>query len=132
MKKLITALACASMVLAFALPSLFAEDAPADPVKMAYFPEKVVEFPHEKHAALECQECHHMWDGKSAVQPCGDSGCHDVFDKKDKTEKSLYNAMHGKGTDQLSTCLTCHREEAKKNKDLRKQLTSCKGSGCHP
>ncbi len=132
MKKLFTILLCASMVFALALPSLFAEEAPCDPIEMAYFPDLKVQFPHDKHAGIECQDCHHKWDGKGDIQACADSGCHDVLDKKDKTEKSLYNVIHGRGTKELSTCLSCHREEAKKNKDMRKQLTSCRGSGCHP
>lgn len=132
MKKMFTILCSACLVLAVALPSIFAEEAPTEAIELAYFPNLKVIFPHDKHADLQCEACHHMWDGKAAVQSCTDSGCHDVFDKKDKTEKSFYNVIHGKGTAEVQSCLGCHREEAKKNKDMRKQLTSCKGSGCHP
>jgi len=132
MKKLFTILLSACMVLAVALPALFAEEAPKESIELAYLPDLKVQFPHDKHCSIACQECHHKWDGEGKIQSCTDSGCHDVMDKKDKTEKSFYNIIHGKGSDDVQTCLGCHREEAKKDKDKRKQLTSCRGSACHP
>ncbi len=132
MKSFFTLLACMAFVLACALPSLFAVDTPGAPIKLEYFPNKIVMFPHDKHAALDCKKCHHKWNEKDIIKPCGDSGCHDVFDKSDKSEKSFYNIVHGKGSADMQSCLACHRQEAGSDKDKKKAMTGCKGSGCHP
>lgn len=132
MRVVISVLACAALVLVFALPGLFALECPVDATKLEYFPSKVVYFPHEAHQSLECQECHHKWDGEAVIKPCGESGCHDVLDKKDKSEKSLYKIIHGRGSKEISSCLSCHRDAASSDKELRKALTGCLGSKCHP
>jgi len=130
MKRIVFAsLVCAALVLAVALPSLFAVDAPADGIKLAYFA-KVVTFNHTTHKAQDCKVCHHTWDGAAAIQKCSVAGCHDSMDKKDKTEKSLYNCIHGKGAH--PTCLDCHKQTAGADKDKKSALTGCKGSKCHP
>ncbi len=116
--------------------SVLAADAPSQPIELKYFPKLQVQFPHAPHAAhnVECQKCHHKWDGQGEVKACGSAGCHDVYDKKDKTEKSLYNAIHGKSENPIS-CLSCHKmqvENKKGDKDFKKKMTGCKGSACHP
>lgn len=132
MKAVTIVLSCAALLLAVALPSLYAVDSPSDPIEMAYLPSKTVMFPHTPHKDFECQKCHHKWDGKSDIVACASSGCHDSFDKKDRSEKSLYNMIHGKGSDTQMSCLACHKEQAGKDKDKRKKMLSCMGSACHP
>ena len=93
-KGLFIAIISAVLVCAFALPSLFAEDAPADGLTMDHWKSeknnKVATFNHSTHKAIDCKECHHTGDYKSCVT----AGCHDVFDNKDKTEKSYYKILH--------------------------------------
>ena len=133
-KLLCVSLACAVMVCFFALPGLNAADAPADGMKMDnYQPAKknlVVIFNHSTHKTSECKECHHKWDGKGKVAGCSSAGCHDVYDKKDKTEKSYYKIIHKKCA--LSTCVTCHKDHAGADKAKKKELAGCKKSKCHP
>lgn len=131
MKKLFTCLVAAAIVCAFALPNLYAVDAPADGIKMEKTSNPVV-FNHSTHQAEDCEFCHHKSGGDLAnIKACSSEGCHDAFDKKDKTEKNYYKAMHGKHKT-IPTCVSCHREKAGKDKELKKKLTSCKGSVCHP
>ncbi|MDK2955503.1 MAG: hypothetical protein PWQ57_999 [Desulfovibrionales bacterium] len=111
------------------------QQAPEQPLNLAYFPKKAVEFthtPHLKEAGLQCEECHHKKvDGK--IVKCSTSGCHDVFDRKDRSEASFYNMVHGRGSKDMQSCLGCHKEAAKgKFKSMGRELTSCKGSVCHP
>lgn len=131
MKKLLTAGVCALIVCAFALPNLYAVDAPADGIKMAYTASPVV-FNHSTHKSADCTACHHTWDGSSEVKKCTTSGCHDNMDKKDKSVHSYYQTVHGKGG-AVATCVSCHKDFVKAgNKDRKKELTSCKKSACHP
>ena len=135
MKKfLCVSLACAALVCFFALPGLDAAEAPADGMKLDNYkaPKRnlVVIFNHSTHKANECTECHHKWDGKGKVRRCSTAGCHDVFDKKDKTQKSYYKIIHKKC--KLSTCVTCHKAHVGKDKAKKKELTGCKKSKCHP
>ena len=81
-----------------------------------------VAFPHAAHFSYTCQECHHKWNGKEAIQSCTTSGCHDL-DKvpmdengkpvKDKVLKARYykNAFH-------EACIGCHKEIKNKNKAM--------------
>ncbi len=127
-----TLLAGMALVLCAAFPSFSQQSAPAEDIKLAYFPEKVVIYKHSAHAEVDCKTCHHTWDGAATMQKCSDSGCHDSFDRQDKSERSLYNAIHGKGTATNSSCVQCHRIEAGKNPDKKKELTGCIDSYCHP
>lgn len=130
-KTLLMSLLCAALVCAFGLASLHAADAPADGLKMEKTKNPVT-FNHSAHASIDCKECHHKWDGAGAVQPCYASGCHDKLDRKDKSEHSYYKAMHGRGKT-VSSCLSCHKEEAKKmDKAAKKAMKSCRKSKCHP
>jgi hypothetical protein len=44
---------------------------------------------------------------------------------------SYYQAMHNRRAE-ISTCLSCHMEEAGDDRDKRRELAGCKGSVCHP
>lgn len=125
------ALLLAGMLLASAPAS--AMDAPAAPLKLAYFPNKVVMYPHAAHAKLECKQCHHKLDAAGNPQKCSAKGCHDVFDKKDKSEKSFYRIVHDTKLETMQSCLMCHKAEgAKLDKAAKKALTGCAKSRCHP
>lgn len=136
MKKTFIVVAVMAMVCALALPSLHAVDAP-DGIMLDHFKAEknnlVVPFNHSTHADLECTECHHMWDGSSEIQGCTTEGCHDVMDKKDKSANSWYKVTHDRRTE-LSSCVGCHKEldVVKSDKAKKKELTSCRGSACHP
>lgn len=130
MKKFV--LGCvSSLVLALAVPALASQPAtPADGLKMDKGKQPVV-FNHSTHKEYKCGQCHHPVDGKETYKKCGDAGCHDSMDRKDKSNKGYYHAMHGKNL-KFTNCMTCHQEIAAKNPDKKKELTSCKGSKCHP
>ncbi|MFW5837529.1 MAG: cytochrome c3 family protein [Desulfovibrionaceae bacterium] len=108
---------------------------PQQPLKLSYFPDKVVEFGHTPHTgtlSLDCAACHHeKVDGE--IVKCSTSGCHDVFDRRDRSEASFYNMVHGRGSAEVQSCLACHKDAARgKDRDEARRLTSCKGSACHP
>jgi nitrate/TMAO reductase-like tetraheme cytochrome c subunit len=87
-----------------------------------------VTFPHAVHFNYTCQECHHKWNGKEAIQSCTTSGCHDLdkapVDEKgkpieDKVIKARYykNAFH-------DNCIGCHKQIKMKNKDMEASMAS--------
>lgn len=130
MKKFVSLGLMSAAVMCFvALPAVNAADAPADGLKMAKT-EKPVVFNHSTHKANECKECHHTWDGAGAIGSCSEAGCHDVMDKKDKSVNSYYQAMHNKKAAH-PTCVSCHADVAGQDQEMKKKLTSCKGSACH-
>ncbi len=118
------------------LPVMSAPPAPADGHEMKRTGKGPVLFNHSTHTDYECADCHHKWDGKSeTIQSCADSGCHDKMGPKEKDVHSYYKAMHEKKTKDVESCISCHRKVLKakgKDKKLKKQLTACNGSGCHP
>ncbi|MGM0610261.1 MAG: cytochrome c3 family protein [Thermodesulfobacteriota bacterium] len=128
-KSLLITLVCTALVGVFLLPNLYAVDVPGDMVIKP--PEEVkarkapVEFSHAKHGDIDCTKCHHMWDGKAEIQPCTDSGCHDIFKPKPNERRSIeyyYNAYH-------EQCYkTCHMDLKKAGKPTGP--TSC--NDCHP
>lgn len=93
---------------------------------------KTVMFPHKPHDKIECVTCHHKVDGKANFQKCSDAGCHDNLTEK-KGQSSLYFVMHSK-SDELkhSSCLQCHAKIVAEKPELKKEMTGCKGSKCHP
>lgn len=124
----------------FALPSVYGTEkpaVPADGAQMDFFKadknNRVVTFNHSTHAAFACEDCHHMAN-EHQYSSCANAGCHDIMDQKDKSAASYYNAIHGKGTDKIHTCLACHRDMTKKDeyKAKKKEMTSCAKSACHP
>ncbi|SIN80292.1 cytochrome c3 family protein [Halodesulfovibrio marinisediminis] len=113
-------LCCYSMAIAFEAPKA---------ILMMELTKKPVAFDHVPHAELECVQCHHMVEGRQSFQMC--SACHQAKDKK--AENSYYKVIHNKKTanPEMSTCITCHKEIAGKDKKKRKALTGCKKSKCH-
>lgn len=123
----------ALLVLALSIPAFAAQPAaPADGLKMEATQKKVVVFNHTTHKELKCVQCHHMVEGKETFQKCASAGCHDNMDRKDKSERGYYQAMHGKDGKNVKSCVACHTEVAAAKPDLKKELTACKGSKCHP
>lgn len=114
------------------LPALADQPAmPEQPVEVKGS-KKTVMFPHKIHDKIECVTCHHMVDGKANFQKCSTAGCHDDLESK-KGEKSLYFVMHSKSAElKQQTCMTCHYKIVEEKPDLKKQLTGCTKSGCHP
>jgi hypothetical protein len=123
----------AVLMCVFALPVAAAQpEAPADGIKMARTKQTVI-FNHSTHKiGMKCGECHHPVDGKEDYGKCANAGCHDSMDRKDKSVKGYYNAMHAKSGTKFSTCASCHIKTAEQFPDRKKELTACKQSRCHP
>lgn len=94
---------------------------------------RTVMFPHDKgHEKIECVVCHHKVNEVQTFAKCSDPGCHDNLVEK-KGEHSLYYVMHSKAEDlKHQTCMSCHLKTVAEKPDLKKQLTGCSGSACHP
>ena len=123
-------LGCAAAVFLWAAAA-GAASAPADGLALDRTSKAVV-FNHSAHRTLDCKECHHAWDGAGAIQRCYDAGCHDAFDKADKSVKSYYLAVHNKKA-KRSTCVSCHEAEAARlGKEAGGRLKGCTRSVCHP
>jgi hypothetical protein len=109
--------------------ALAAIDAPADmklsPPEGMKARKAFVDFSHEKHGAakIDCTTCHHTWDGKSEIQGCSSSGCHDQTGKKGTT--AFYTAFHSKKSE--TSCLGCHK--IIKKKEGKPVPVACKA--CH-
>ena len=106
---------------------------PADGIKLNHNgnPEKVVVFNHSTHKE-DCADCHHPVDGKENYGKCASEGCHSL-NKDDKLPYiSLKGVIHNKKPSQFHTCLSCHTDQFGKDKDKKKDMTSCNGSKCHP
>lgn len=132
MKKILSlGVICFAVACFCALPVLNAADAPADGLKMENTKNPVV-FNHSTHKDSTCQDCHHKWDGASAIKKCSDAGCHDNLDKKAKGQDSYYKAMHNRRVKETDSCISCHGKVAGKDKAKKKHLTGCKKSACHP
>lgn len=106
--------------------------APKEPVAIQGS-KKTVMFPHDKgHEKIDCVVCHHKVDGKETFAKCGAAGCHDDL-KARKGQESLYFVMHSKSEElKHQTCMSCHLKEVAERPDLKKTLTGCSGSKCHP
>lgn len=129
-KTLLISMVTAALVCAFALPSLYAVDAPGDMVLKAPAGTKMkkspVDFSHKAHAAVDCAKCHHKWDGKSEVKKCSAEGCHADTSKKGKRKPtSFYSAFHAKAD---YSCVGCH----KGMKKAKEATGPTKCSDCHP
>lgn len=120
------------LVTAFALTAVAAAPSvPADGLELNKT-KKMVVFNHSTHAAIGCSDCHHPVDGKEDYRACATAGCHDNLDQKDKSINSYYQAMHKKKGNKYESCVSCHDKTAGADKDLKKQLTGCAKSKCHP
>jgi len=123
----------AGLLFAFVLSAVAAQpDVPADGIKLANTKQAVI-FNHSTHKKdLQCGECHHLVDGKENYGKCASAGCHDSMERKDKSVRGYYNAMHAKSGTKFSTCASCHLQTVEKFPDRKKELTACKQSKCHP
>ncbi len=126
----------AVLVLAFAAPAMAAQpEVPADGLKMSKT-KKVVVFNHSTHKDVSCVSCHHPVDGKEDYRQCSTAGCHDNLDPKDKKSlQSYYKIAHDRKGGKYDSCVSCHLKVVKEkgnDKDLRKALTGCAKSKCHP
>ncbi|WP_462324565.1 cytochrome c3 family protein [Desulfoplanes sp.] len=127
-KSLLVSLFSLAMICMFAVPSVFAVDAPAGEMLIkapegAKTRKSPAPFSHEKHAELDCTACHHTWDGNGPIKKCTDSGCHDSLsrdrDNKIKYYKEAYHESCYKG---------CHKDRKKAGETTGP--TSCRD--CHP
>jgi hypothetical protein len=106
-----------------------------------------VAFPHSRHFEYTCRTCHHKWDGKSQLQSCTASECHDklsapppkkgikYMDYVDESISYFKFAFHRQ-------CIGCHKEIETRNEKLSRSLfvlnTSQQKTGpigcvsCHP
>lgn len=104
---------------------------PEKPVEMKGS-KKAVLFPHAAHSGVDCVVCHHMVDGRENFQKCSTSGCHDDLAAK-KGQNSLYFVTHSRSPElKQQTCLSCHSKFVAEHEDMKKPMTGCKGSKCHP
>ena len=118
------------MVFALALSAFAAPAAPDKPLEFKGS-QKTVMFPHTVHAKIECVTCHHQVDGKETFAKCGSSGCHDDLTGK-QGEKSLYYVVHTKKELKHMNCFGCHSKVVEEKPELKKDLTACAKSKCHP
>ncbi len=118
------------MVFTLALAAFAAPAAPDKPLEFKGS-QKTVMFPHAVHAKVECVTCHHLVDGKESFAKCGSSGCHDDLTGK-QGEKSLYYVVHTKKELKHPNCLGCHSNVGEEKPDLKKDMTGCAKSKCHP
>lgn len=80
-----------------------------------------VRFSHPTHYKISCQRCHHKWDGKTEIQTCTTSGCHDQAKTlKGEGGKGATAKMEVKYFKKAyhSLCIGCHRDIREKNKEL--------------
>lgn len=131
-KSLLVCLTAAALVLAFALPSIYAVEAPEDGIVLDHTDDPkgyTTTFNHTTHASVDCTTCHHM-EGDQQYASCVAEGCHDAADKK--ADMSWYKVVHDRKAGAKPTCVSCHLETAGDDIELKKQLTGCMGSACHP
>lgn len=129
MKKSVLALGL--LCAAISLPAFAAQpEVPADGIKMAGM-KKTVIFNHSTHTTVECVTCHHPVEGKENYAKCATAGCHDDLSAK-KGVKSLYAVVHNKKETKYQTCLQCHTKLVAEKPEMKKELTGCAKSKCHP
>lgn len=90
-----------------------------------------VDFDHKFHTEFDCARCHHQWDGKSEIQACNTSGCHDNY-KSMGAANSYFKAFHANINPGVNheSCMNCHRTLQQEGK--KAGPTSCaKGKSCH-
>ena len=122
----------ALLAMALASPAFAAPAAPADGLDLVGSnPKKAVKFNHSTHKTVECVVCHHPVDGKENYGKCATAGCHDDLKGK-KGTKSLYYVVHSKKDVKYQSCLQCHDKLAAEKPEMKKELTGCAKSKCHP
>lgn len=119
------------LALALAVPALAAQPpVPADGLKLAGAKKSVV-FNHSTHTSVECVTCHHQVNGQESYAKCATAGCHDDLQAK-KGTSSLYAAVHTRSGLKHQTCMECHLKVVSEKPDLKRDLTGCAKSKCHP
>ena len=88
-----------------------------------------VVFNHSSHADYACVDCHHTTkEGEEPVSCASDKRCHAKTGIDElRGFKSYFRTMHKKDR-RHPTCVGCHTELFKGDKDM----TSCTRSACHP
>ena len=127
---------CALAVAGLCLPALAADPTPEQkaliekPMTMNNTgnEKKQVIFNHSAHAKTDCSFCHHKDVDGNIYVGCAAKGCHDNFDKKDKSEHSYYQMAHNKKVEK--SCMGCHQKAAADNPELKEKFKGC--NPCHP
>ena len=83
---------------------------------------------HTAHQQIDCVFCHHKPVDGNAFVSCTVSGCHDNFDRKDKSEHSYYQAIHRRNSEK--SCRGCHKKMSQTSEALKEKFRGC--SPCHP
>lgn len=104
-----------------------------------------VEFPHSRHFATDCRQCHHTWRGEENIKSCQTAGCHDQIEAPKSAEGYLsYSDVSIKYYKYAyhQACIGCHKEIRAKNLEIAKSyqvldeaLPAAGPSGCiecHP
>ena len=129
MKK--TLLPAGLLALALAVPAFAAQPpVPADGLKFAGA-KKAVIFNHSTHTSVECVTCHHPVKEQENYAKCATAGCHDDLQAK-KGTSSLYAVVHTRKGLKYQTCMECHQKIVAEKPELKKELTGCAKSKCHP
>jgi len=81
----------------------------------------LVKFPHKKHAALKCVDCHHKKVGANEYAKCDSKGCHDDIAAKQGV-KSYYAAFHGNNA---KSCVGCHKAKKATNPNAPTACNKC-------
>lgn len=118
-----------ALVLAVSLPGLMAAEVPCEieitPDSDANPLFDSVTFSHEVHADLQCNDCHHMFEGSGSIDSC--RMCHMDRDPDYRAEAtSFYYAWHGRSE---VSCFGCHY--ARKYRHEEHGPIKCFNSGCH-
>lgn len=130
MRKFLFTLAVMALAGLFASTMAFAATAPSSDVTINKITGsdkyETIMFSHSGHAAVECNACHHTWDGSGDVKSCTADGCHTNADAMvKKGAESLYAAFHARKS--THSCVGCHA--AKKKASEAHGPTSC--TKCH-
>lgn len=124
-------LSAALLVLTMAVPSFAAQPpVPADGLQFSGA-KKTVIFNHSTHSSVACVTCHHPVNDQENYAKCATAGCHDDLQAK-KGTSSLYAVAHNRKGAKYQTCMECHQTIAAEKPDLKKELTGCAKSKCHP
>jgi len=126
-RSLFMSLVVAALAVALALP-LYAAGKAAPAADITFkAPEgmkttkPLVKFPHKKHAALKCADCHHKKAGANEYAACDTKGCHDDVVAK-QGAKSYYAAFHGNNA---KSCVGCHKAKKATNPNAPTACNKC-------
>ncbi|HIU17933.1 MAG TPA: cytochrome c3 family protein [Candidatus Avidesulfovibrio excrementigallinarum] len=102
----------------------------AQPMKLQHTAneKRHVTLSHTAHQQYDCVFCHHKPVGDNAFVSCAVQGCHDNLDRKDKSERGYYQAVHKR--DSEKSCVGCHRKLAQSSEEFKEKFKGC--APCHP